>query len=154
MLDVTILSIGKIKEKYFAQAINEYQKRLRPYAVIKILELEAVSFNSTSRDRAKEEEGDKMLSFINKNKNKIIIALDEKGRSFSSKEFAHFLEGLNQPIMFVIGGSLGFSSKVLENCHYTLSMSNFTLPHELARVVLFEQLYRSVTIINNKTYHY
>jgi 23S rRNA (pseudouridine1915-N3)-methyltransferase len=154
MFDITLLAIGKIKEKYFVEAISEYTKRLKPYANLKILELAPVSFNNTNREKAKIEEGRKIVGHLEKNKEKYIIILDEHGLDFTSHQFAKYLQELNRPVVFVIGGALGLSQEVLECADYTMALSQFTFPHELARLVLVEQIYRAATIASNKTYHY
>ena len=154
MFDITIVAVGKIKEKYFAEAINEYIKRLKPYANLKVVELVPVSFNNTNRAKAKTEEGKKIAAYLEKNNEKYIIILDEHGLDFTSHQFAKYLQELNKPIVFVIGGALGLSQEVLDYADYTMALSQFTFPHELARLVLAEQIYRAATIVNNKTYHY
>lgn len=154
MFDITILAVGKIKEKHFAAGINEYLKRLKPYASLKVVELDSVSFSDTNREKAKNEEGKKIIKYLDKNENKHIVILDEHGLDFTSHRFAEYLQELNKPIIFVIGGALGMSKEVLDRADYTMALSQFTFPHELARLVLVEQIYRAATIANNKTYHY
>ena len=154
MFDITILAVGKIKEKHFAVGIDEYTKRLKPYVNLKVVELAPVSFSNANREKAKNEEGEKIVKYLDKNENKHIVILDEHGLDFTSHRFAEYLQELNKPIVFVIGGALGLSKDVLERADYTLALSQFTFPHELARLVLVEQIYRAATIANNKTYHY
>ena len=154
MLDITILAVGKIKEKYFAEAINEYTKRLKIYAAMKVVEIESTSFSSGNREKAKKEEGEKILKYLKKNEGKHIIILDEHGLDFTSQQFSKYLQEINKPIVFVIGGALGLSQEVLDIADYTMALSQFTFPHEMARLVLAEQIYRASTIANNKTYHY
>jgi len=147
------LAIGKVKEKHYQQAVNEYLKRLSPYAKINVQELKAESFNESNKLRAKEIEAERILSYIKKFEESCIIVLDENGEQLSSKDFAKKLEKINKQVIFIIGGSLGLSNKILENRN-KIALSKMTLPHELARVVLVEQLYRAVTIVKNKEYHY
>ena len=154
MFDITILAVGKLKEKYFIAAINEYAKRLKPYANLKVVEIGAVSFSDANRAKTKIEEGKKLVKYLEKNKEKYIIVLDERGLDFTSHQFAKYLQELNKPIVFVIGGALGLSQEVLDLADYKMALSQFTFPHELARLVLMEQIYRAATIANNKTYHY
>lgn len=151
---ITVLAVGKVKEKYFAQAIAEYSKRLKPYAVLKVVELEPVSFSGANQEKAKREEGESIAKFLEKQVDKFIIALDEGGQQFNSVKFASYLEKINKPIIFIIGGTVGLSDDVKNKADLKLSLSALTFPHELVRVILFEQLYRATTIINNKNYHY
>lgn len=153
-MNITILAIGKIKEKYFADAIFEYIKRLSPYVIINIKELKAISFTDKNKEKAKKEEGVLILNYLNKLSGKTIIALDEHGENFPSEEFSRFLCGLNSQVIFVIGGSLGLDEKVIKKSNKLISLSKMTFPHELARLVLCEQIYRAVAINKNKTYHY
>lgn len=154
MFAITILAVGKIKEKYFTEAINEYTKRLKPYANLKVVELVPVSFSNANREKAKMDEGKKIVNFLEKNRDKYVIILDEHGLDSTSHQFAKYLNELNKPVVFVIGGALGLSQEVLDCADYTMALSQFTFPHELARLVLVEQIYRAATIANNKTYHY
>ncbi|MEI6288527.1 MAG: 23S rRNA (pseudouridine(1915)-N(3))-methyltransferase RlmH [bacterium] len=156
MFNITILSIGRIKEKYFADAYSEYLKRLQPYAKIKVEELKAESFseNKASQDLAKKVEGERLINFLNKSNDSRIILLQENGREYSSIQLAELLKKEKKRIIFVIAGALGFSNEIKNKYTESLSLSQMTFPHELARVVLSEQLYRSATIVNNKKYHY
>ena len=154
MFDITILAVGKIKEKHFAEGVDEYTKRLKPYVNLKVVELVQVAFSNGNREKAKTEEGKKIVNYLEKNKEKYIIILDEHGLDFTSHQFSKYLQKLNKPIIFVIGGALGLSKEVLDSADYTMALSQFTFPHELARLVLVEQIYRAATIANNKTYHY
>jgi len=154
MMRITILAVGKIKKDYFREAIGEYLKRLSPYAKIDVEEIEAEPFKRESdKDKAKKIEGEKILKFLEKNEGNIII-LDEKGKNFSSHEFAEFLEDKNERIIFVIGGALGFHENILENPYRKLSLSKMTFPHEMARMILLEQIYRASAIMSGKEYHY
>jgi len=149
-----ILAVGKIKKDYFHEAIREYLKRLGPYAKIDIEEIEAEPFKRESdKEKAKKIEGERILKFLEKNEGNIIL-LDEKGKNFSSHEFAEFLEDKNERIIFVIGGALGFNKNILENSYQKLSLSKMTFPHEIARMILLEQIYRATTITSGKEYHY
>lgn len=152
MLDIIILAIGKIKEKYWQEAIGEYTKRLQPYARLRVVELSAVSFSGANQQKAKEEEGRKILKFLEKKKEASIYLLAENGQTFDSIEFATYLKNTG-PLILVLGGSLGFSEELYVK-YPRVSLSKLTFPHELARVILLEQIYRSVTILNNKEYHH
>jgi len=155
MLDITILAIGKIKEEYFKKACGEYLKRLSPYARISVEEIPYESFrHDGEKNKVKQKEGERIKKFLEKKGECEIFILDEHGKEYTSEQFAQTIEKTSKPIVFVIGGSLGMSEEVLSLSHKKITLSSFTFPHELVRVVLFEQLYRAITIINGKTYHY
>lgn len=153
MLDITILAIGKIKESYWREASDEYLKRLKPYAKIKVEELKSESFTKWDSELAKIEESNRLENYLNRRPEATVFLLAEKGEELDSIAFAKKLEKLNCPIILVVGGSLGFNSVFFAK-HKKLSLSKLTFPHELARVVLLEQLFRTITIINKKDYHY
>lgn len=152
MLDITLLTIGKVKEKSYSTIIAEYEKRLKPYARLKIIELEASPFSENTKDRAKEFEGEKIENFLNKHDEAVAYLMAERGKTFDSPELAAFLER-KSPLILVIGGALGFSDALYKK-YPSLSLSPLTFPHELARVVLIEQIYRATTILQKKNYHY
>jgi len=154
MFNITILAIGKIKEEHFSTAFTEYAKRLSPYIKFTVQELKAESFNEANKLRAKEQEGLRILGYLEKYPDSKVFLLDEKGQEHTSQEFSKVLEKSSSHFIFVIGGSLGFDFKILNRYTQHFSLSKLTLPHELARVVLIEQIYRAVTIIKNKEYHY
>lgn len=152
MLDITLLTIGKVKEKAYSSLIAEYEKRLKPYARLKIIELEAASFSENTKERAKEFDGEKIENFLNKHDEAAVYLMAERGKTFDSPELAAFLER-KSPIVLVIAGALGFSDFLYEK-YSAISLSPLTFPHELARVVLIEQIYRATTILQKKNYHY
>jgi len=152
MLDITLVTIGKIKDKSCSALALEYLKRIKPYARLKIVELEAVSFSEKLQDKAKDYEGEKIITFLNKNKEAVVYLLAERGESFDSFKLANWLEK-KSPLVLVLGGALGFSDTLYEK-YPALSLSPLTFPHELARVVLLEQIYRAATILQHKSYHY
>lgn len=156
MLDITLVTIGKIKESHYQAAFLEYEKRLRPYARLKVVELPAVPFFKGSQEQSKEFEGETIENFLlkaEKNQNPAAVyLLAERGQIFTSSEFAVWLNK-KQPLILIIGGALGFSDGLYQK-YPQISLSPLTFPHELARVVLIEQIYRAATIINKKTYHY
>lgn len=153
MLNITILAIGKIKNKSFSELISEYLKRLNPYAKINLEELKAEAFTPSNKSKAMETEGECLLSFLKKYPDSKIVILDEGGKNFSSPEFAGFLNDEKSHFIFVIGGSLGLI-KAVKAKGQLLSLSKMTFPHEMARAILLEQIYRAVTIIKGKEYHY
>ena len=155
MFHITLLVIGKIKENYFAEAINEYSKRLKPYAKLDVVELKAESFSEGAKEKAKKMEAERILSFLDKKPDAQVFILDENGKNPTSKEFAQIMEKSESGhFIFVVGGALGFASEIIEKPYLKLSLSNMTFPHEVARVVLFEQIYRAMTIIKGKEYHH
>ncbi|OGF26437.1 hypothetical protein A2331_05855 [Candidatus Falkowbacteria bacterium RIFOXYB2_FULL_34_18] len=152
-MDITILAIGKIKERYFQDAYCEFLKRLNPYIKINIQELAHKSFFNNDQEKIKKEEGKKIIKYLDKYSQKKIIVLDERGDNMTSEKFSVFLFKIKEPIIFVLGGSLGLSKEVLSRADYKIALSQMTFPHELARVVLVEQIYRAITIEKGKNYH-
>ncbi|MEI8361005.1 MAG: 23S rRNA (pseudouridine(1915)-N(3))-methyltransferase RlmH [bacterium] len=149
----TVIAFGKLRTKEYKTLYDEYMKRLSPYAKVETIELEPESFNPGEEERAKKREAEKLLDYIYRHKLGTVILCDEKGKEFTSHEFSQELENQGS-VVLVIGGSLGFGESVREMHKVKLALSKMTMPHELARVVLAEQLYRAVTIIKGKTYHY
>ena len=157
MLHINIVCVGKIKESYLKDALNEYSKRLSKYFKLNIIELndEPIPNNLNEKIAAniKINEGIKILSQI---KNSYVITLDLKGKQYTSEEFSNKLEKIylnNSSITFIIGGSLGISTDVLEKSNELISFSKMTFPHQLIRVFLLEQIFRAFKIQNNETYH-
>lgn len=157
MLHINIVCVGKIKESYLKDALNEYSKRLSKYCKLNIIELndEPIPNNLNEKIAAniKINEGIKILSQI---KNSYVITLDLKGKQYTSEEFSKKLEKIylnNSSITFIIGGSLGISTDVLEKSNELISFSKMTFPHQLIRVFLLEQIFRAFKIQNNETYH-
>lgn len=142
---IKIICVGKVKEKYLQDAISDYMKRLSKYHKVSIIELE---------DSNMEEESIKILKNIG-NKD-FVITLDIEGKMLSSVDLADKIDKIfitNPNITFVIGGSYGLDNKVKERANFSLSFSKLTFPHQLFRVILLEQIYRSFKILNNETYH-
>ena len=154
MLNITLLTIGKIKDKSLTDLILEYLKRLSPYAKIKIEELKAESFKADNKNKAKEAEGERILNYLKKYPDSQVILLTENGQTFDSVEFSDFINHETAHYIFVIAGSLGFSKAVENKIKTSLSLSKMTFTHEMARLILLEQIYRAVTIHKNKEYHY
>lgn len=158
-MNITLISVGKLKEKYLKQAIEEYSKRLGRYCKLNIIELsdEQTPDNASEKEELiiKDKEGDKILSQIKDTM--FVITLDLKGKMLSSEELASFIEDCgvrgNSNLCFVIGGSLGLSHKVTKRANYSLCFSKMTFPHQLFRVMLLEQIYRGFRIINGEPYH-
>ena len=157
MIHITIISVGKIKEKYLKDAICEYSKRLSKYCKLNIIEIDDEQIPSNLNEKLAENikniEGAKILSNI---KNTYSISLDLKGKQFSSEEFSKKIENIsltNNSISFIIGGSLGLSNNVIANSDDVICFSKMTFPHQLIRVLLLVQLFRASKILNNETYH-
>jgi len=158
-LQVQIIAVGKLKEKYLKDAVLEYTKRLSRFCSIEIVEVaeEKVPENlsKSEEDLIKDKEAQRIRKAIAKNA--FVIALDLKGDKPDSIQFARKLSGfmLNgvSQFAFIIGGSIGLGEKLLKEADYNLCISNMTFTHQLARIILLEQLYRSFKIMNNETYH-
>jgi 23S rRNA (pseudouridine1915-N3)-methyltransferase len=153
MLEIIIITISKIKNEFFAGAIEEYLKRLKPYAAVKIIELASESFGNSDKEKAKQAEGERILRALEKYSGAEIFLLHERGEEIDSVKFARRLESSVGKTVFVIAGALGFAEEVLQK-YRQLSLSKMTFPHEMARLILLEQIYRSATIIQGKIYHY
>lgn len=150
---IKILCVGKIKESFFTEGIKEYQKRIEGYTKFSILEVKEVNTQDINKNIL--EEGKNLLSKITEDE--YVITLEIKGKRIDSVELAKLIEekqtyGFSK-ITFVIGGSNGLSDEVIRRSNYHLSFSDFTFPHQLMRLILSEQIYRALTIINNKEYH-
>lgn len=146
---IKVICVGKIKEKYFIDAIKEYQKRLSKYTKLEIIELPDYNYDV---QKTKIEEGKNILSKID-NKD-YVVTLEVTGKKLNSVELSSFIDSnISKNITFVIGGSYGLSNDVLKRSNYRLSFSDLTFPHQLFRILLLEQIYRSFKIINNESYH-
>lgn len=146
---IKIICVGKIKEKYFIDAIAEYKKRLGKYTSFDVIELPDYNYDIS---KTIYEEGKNILSKINDRD--FVVVMEISGNKMSSLELSKFIDNnISKNITFVIGGSYGLSSDVLKRSNYKLSFSELTFPHQLFRVMLFEQIYRAFKIINNESYH-
>lgn len=155
-MKIKIIALGKIKEKFLKAGIDEFLKRLTPYASIEIIEIPAIEIKDENlTNKVLEEEGQKILSHIKPQS--YVITMEIKGKMFSSKEFAHKIEELTNDgtseIVFVIGSSCGISPIVSERANLKMSMSKMTFLHQFARLILVEQIYRAFKIIKGETYH-
>lgn len=158
-MKITLITVGKIKEKYFTDAIAEYAKRLSRYCKLEIVEVadEKTPDNASEglENQIKEKEGERIFSKVPDNAYVVALAID--GKQLSSEELADKMEKWNvngvSHLVFIIGGSLGLTQKVLNRADYSLSFSKMTFPHQLMRVILLEQIYRSFRIRNHEPYH-
>ena len=158
-MNVKILCVGKVKEKFYRDAISEYSKRLSKYCSLEIVEVadEKTSDAATEVENniIKSKEGERILKHI-KDKD-FVISLAIEGQEKDSIQFSKYIENLGvsgkSSIVFVIGGSLGISDEVFKRTDYKVSFSKMTFPHQLMRVILLEQIYRAMRIMNNEPYH-
>lgn len=158
-MNIKLITVGKIKEKYYKDAISEYSKRLTSYCKLNIIEVNDEKTKEGASDNENEvvlrKEKDRILKHINDSDYVIALAID--GKSMDSVEFANAINklGINSVsnICFIIGGSLGLHNDVLSKANMRLSFSDMTFPHQLMRVILLEQIYRAYRIINNEPYH-
>lgn len=158
MLNISIICIGKIKEKYLKEGIEEYNKRLSKYCKLNITQLPDEKMPDKLypklEQEIKEKECNNIINHIKKDS--FIIALDLKGEELSSIEFSNQLKNIsmeNSHITFIIGGSLGLTDNLLKMCHLKVCFSKMTFPHQLIRVFLLEQTFRAFKIQNGETYH-
>ncbi len=159
MLHITIICLGKLKEKYWRSAEAEYLKRLSPFAKIEIKELKEESFGEKDDPiEIKRKEAEKIKKALVGKADGFIIALDENGEPFSSIRFADKINSLGEnrktDIVVIIGGPLGLNDSILNIADMTLSLSSFTFTHQMARVILLEQIYRAMMINSGRKYHY
>ena len=162
MISIKIICVGKIKDKNLESLVNEYKKRVTKYAKIEITELEdekiPQNISQIQVENIKEKESNKIIEKIEKLNQVHVIALDLNGKMISSEEFSKKLKNIPvngySTIVFVIGGSLGMSKKLLDLCDEKLCFSTLTFPHQLIRLFLCEQIFRAFKIIHNETYHH
>lgn len=158
-MNISIVTVGKLKEKYLKQGIDEYLKRMSSYAKMDIMEVSdekaPEELSTTEMEQVKQKEGERILSKISPDT--YVIALAIEGKQKSSEELADTLDKLatygKSKIAFVIGGSLGLSDEVLKRADEKLSFSKMTFPHQLMRLILVEQVYRAFRINRGEPYH-
>lgn len=158
-MKITVITVGKIKEKYLKDAIAEYSKRLSRYCKLEILEVadEKTPDGASEivEENIREKEGERILKLIKEDA--YVITLEISGKMLTSEELADRIETLGiqgkSHLVFVIGGSIGLGREVLRRSDYAFSFSKMTFPHQLMRVILLEQIYRSYRIINGEPYH-
>lgn len=158
MLNINIISVGKIKEKYLKAAIDEYTKRLSKYCKLVITELPDEKIPDKLYPKLEQEIKLKECNNIinHTKKDSFVIALDLNGKEFTSEEFSKKIENItmeNSYITFIIGGSLGLTEDLLKICNLKICFSKMTFPHQLIRVFLLEQIFRAFKIQNGETYH-
>ena len=156
LMKIKIIALGKIKEKFLKDGIDEFLKRLSPYATIEIVELSPVEIKDENLvPKALEQEAEKILSNIKQNS--YVVTLEIQGKLLSSEEFARKINEITvlgiSELVFVIGSSCGISPKVSQRANFKLSFSKMTFLHQFARLLLVEQIYRAFKILKNETYH-
>lgn len=158
-MEITILTVGRLKEKYLVEGIKEYGKRISKYTKLSIIEVadEKAPDNLSPKEIEiiKDKEGIKILSKLSKDSYTIALAIE--GKKLTSEDLAKKIEEIktyhSSKIVFIIGGSNGLSKEVIDKADYKLSFSDLTFPHQLMRLILLEQIYRSFRITNNEPYH-
>lgn len=156
---ITVITVGKIKEKYLRDAIVEYSKRLSKYCKLEILEVadEKIPENAGENleNQIRDKEGNRILKYVKEDA--YVITLEILGKQLTSEELSSKIENLGvqgvSHIVFIIGGSIGLGKDVMKRSDYALSFSKMTFPHQLMRVILLEQIYRSYRIMNGEPYH-
>ena len=155
-MKIKIIALGKIKEKFLKDGIDEFLKRLSPYASVEIIELQPVEIKDTNlTPKALDQESVKILENIKPNS--YVITLEILGKQLSSEDFAEkineiTISGISE-LVFIIGSSCGISPKVSQRADFKLSISKMTFLHQFARLLLIEQIYRAFKILKNETYH-
>ena len=158
-MKITLITVGKIKEKYLKDGIAEYSKRLSRYCKLEIIEVADEKTpdqaSETVEEQIRDKEGERILKYLRDDM--YVITLEINGKQLSSEELADKMAALGlqgkSHIAFVIGGSIGLGREVLKRSDYALSFSKMTFPHQLMRVILLEQVYRGYRIINGEPYH-
>ena len=158
-MKISIITVGKIKEKYLKDAIAEYSKRLSKYCKLEIIEVadEKTPDNASEvvEEQIRSKEAERILKHVKDDA--FVITLEINGKQLTSEELAGKIDTLgiqgHSHITFIIGGSIGLGTEVLKKSNFALSFSKMTFPHQLMRVILLEQVYRSYRIINGEPYH-
>lgn len=158
-MKITVITVGKIKEKYLKDAIAEYSKRLSKYCKLEIVEVADEKTPDQASDVVEEgirsKEGERILKYVKEDA--YVITLEIQGKLLTSEELSEKIEKLGvqgtSHITFIIGGSIGLGGEVLKRSDFALSFSKMTFPHQLMRVILLEQIYRSYRIMNGEPYH-
>lgn len=158
MIKITLIALGKLKEKYLSEAVLEYKKRLSRYCDLKIIEIEPQRLPDKPSDSEIETALEKEAQQILKNipSENFTVALCVEGKGMSSPDFAKKIDGriaMGKNVTFIIGSSYGLSEKIKKASHFRLSVSEMTFPHQLFRVMLLEQLYRAFKINEGSAYH-
>ena len=156
-MKILLLVVGKTTESYFSEAIKEYSERLRHYISF---DMEVIpdlkNMKKLSFDQQKEKEADQIFKFLQSGD--YLVLLDERGKEYSSVQFAAYIERkthvVPKRLVFIVGGPYGFSSRVYKAANEKISLSKMTFSHQMIRMIFVEQLYRAMTILNNEPYHH
>jgi 23S rRNA (pseudouridine1915-N3)-methyltransferase len=155
MFKIKIIALGKFKEKAYRELEAEFLKRLSPFTKIKVIELPEIGYSKNQDlEKIKQQEAEKIIKQLPESG--VVILLEEKGTLRNSKDFAGFLErvgGLGKELVFVIGSGIGLHESMHQYSNYSISLSPLTFPHNMARIILEEQIYRAGTILAGKEYH-
>lgn len=156
-MKITLLVIGKTTESYFVEAIGEYQKRLKFYIPFELEVIpELKNTKGLTFEQQKEKEADLLLAKFQSGDS--VVLLDERGKTFSSMEFATYIEKqmhvVSKRLIFVVGGPYGFSQRIYDRANGKISLSKMTFSHQMVRLFFVEQIYRAMTILNNEPYHH
>ena len=153
MIDINLIVVGKIKEKYLQDGIDEYLKRIKPFCNFKLIEVKENNFFETDKNLSSE--ASLILNYIKKDD--YVVTLEIEGKMLTSVELAQKIEShysySPKTLTFIIGSSDGLGDEVKKRSDYKLSFSKMTFPHQLMRMIFLEQIYRALTIINNRKYH-
>ena len=150
---IRIIFVGKLKDEWLREALDEYVKRIGAFTRIETIEVKDESIIGKDYEKIKKEEGKRIINLLD---NDYAIALDINGKAFESVEFAHALKKAsdsNKRLTFIVGGALGLSDEVLKRCHLRLSLSRMTFTNQMVRLLLIEQIYRAFMILAGKEYH-
>lgn len=158
-MSIKVIAVGKIKENYLKEGINEYLKRLQPYVKTEIIEVNdsSVSLNPNDSEirKVKYTEGQRVLKYVKDTD--FVINLDLNKKELESPEFAKYIDNKftlgHSNLVFIIGGSYGLSDELKNRANDSISLSKMTFLHQMTRLILLEQIYRSFKILNNETYH-
>lgn len=156
-MEIVVLSIGKLSFPWIKDGVKEYESRLIKYAKFQSIELPDIKGAKTlSKDKIKEEEGNLIIKELKPSD--LVVILDERGQTLTSVEFANWIEKKNSSgkkrMVFVIGGPFGFDKKVYDRADIMIRLSSMTFTHEMARLILIEQIYRAMTILKGEPYHH
>ena len=156
-MKITLVVIGKTDDKFITEGLKKYQNRLKHYISFEYIELPDVKKNKNlSQEQQKKMEGMSLLNIIKPGD--YVVLLDEKGKTFSSREFASYTEKRmiagTKRMLFIIGGPYGFSEEIYKMANDKVSLSKMTFSHQLVRLIFFEQIYRAMTILKNEPYHH
>jgi len=160
MVHINIICVGKLKEGYLKQAVEEYSKRLKKYCELNIIEISdeqlPSKINNSIIEQVKEKECKKIMENIRNDS--YVIPLDLRGKQYTSEEFSNKIDNIQTQgysnITFIIGGTLGLTNEILNRSNETICFSKMTFPHQLIRVFLLEQIFRGFKISKNETYHW